>query len=125
MKCDISISRMEVFARHGVLPQERLTGARFHVSMQAQAEISALAYEQDNLEGTVSYATLTEIIQQEMDKPSRLLEHVAYRIGQHVLDECPAISDVRVSIEKENPPLGIQADAIGVTLSFSRSNPSL
>lgn len=125
MKCDISISHMEVFAQHGVLPQERLTGARFYVTMHAQAEINALAYEQDNLEGTVSYATLTDIIRQEMDKPSQLLEHVAYRIGQHVLDECPAIIDVRISIEKENPPLGIQADAIGVTLSFSRNNPSL
>lgn len=111
---------MQVFARHGVMPQERLTGANFYVSLCAEATIAPSAYEQDEFEGTVSYALLTSIVQQEMEQPSQLLEHVAYRIGQHILAECSTIANVTVKIEKENPPLGIQAQEIGIEITLSR-----
>ena len=99
---------MKVFAHHGALPQEQATGANFYVTLRAQVEMEKSAYEEDQLEGTVDYSILTQIVQMEMKIPSKLLEHVATRIGKKILSTCPTIHQITVHIEKENPPLGIQ-----------------
>lgn len=121
MKCDVRIRRMCVFARHGVLPQESLTGANFYVSLSAQCEVDDDSVRNDLLDGVVDYSLLTRIVQDEMAVPSQLLEHVAYRIAQHVLSVCPRVQHVEVMVEKENPPLGIAAEGVGVTIALDRA----
>lgn len=120
MEYKIRIEKMKVFALHGVLPQERSVGANFYVSIMADVDVQPLAYEQDELEGTVSYAMLTVAVREEMQKPSKLLEHVAKRIADRILMENPTISLVEVEVEKENPPLGVLCQSIGVKMTQKR-----
>ena len=116
----ISVKRMSVFAYHGVLPQERIVGAQFYVSLEAETEVTSEAYFDDNLNGTVNYAKLCEVVKQEMSVPSQLLERVAKRICDSVLAHFPSVQRIHVFIEKENPPLGIQSQSIGVKLVQAR-----
>lgn len=118
MKCDVRIRRMSVFARHGVLPQESLTGANFYVSLLAQCEVDDESVKNDSLEGVVDYSLLTRIVKDEMAVPSQLLEHVAYRIAQRVLSASPRVMRIEVTVEKENPPLGVAAEGVGVTITL-------
>ena len=46
-------SRVRFYAHHGVDPQEQLTGAYFHVGMEADTDFNE-AMQTDRLEGTVS-----------------------------------------------------------------------
>lgn len=87
----ILLPGVRFYAHHGVDPQEQLTGAYFHVGIEADTDFNE-AMQTDRLEGTVSYADLYESIKTEMDIPSKLLEHVAGRILQRLFDDFSSIS---------------------------------
>lgn len=116
----ITIDRLKLHAFHGALPQERIVGADFYVSLSARTEVEPSAWQHDLLEGTTNYADIVAIVRREMAVPSNLLEHVAARIASSVLAECPAVSSVSVTLEKENPPLGVLCRGVGVKIEQSR-----
>lgn len=115
----ILLQDQRVYARHGVLPQERETGAWFRVSVEAEADFTA-AMQSDRLEDTLSYAHLAGIVTAEMAQPSQLLEHVAARIARRTLEEHAQVRAITVRVVKENPPLGIECQGAGVELSLQR-----
>lgn len=116
----INVSRLNVFAHHGVMPQERLLGANFYVSIEACVNVSDQALLHDQLQGTVNYADVIDSIRAEMSVPSNLLEHVAHRVGKRILADFEQITSLSVTIEKENPPCGVRVDAVSVSLEMSK-----
>jgi len=117
---EISVNRIKVYARHGVSPQERTIGADFYVTVSALVEVEASAWQDDRLEGTADYSRFVCIVRREMSVPSNLLEHVAARIASAVLAECPSVLKASVTIEKENPPLGVLCDGVSVRMEQAR-----
>lgn len=115
----ILLPRVSFYAHHGVDPQEQLTGAYFHVGIEADTDFNE-AMRTDRLEGTVSYADLYESIKTEMDIPSKLLEHVAGRILQRLFDDFSSISRIRLTLTKENPPMGADCREAGVEIEAER-----
>ena len=117
---EISVNRIKVYAYHGVSPQEQTVGADFYVSISALVEVEASAWKDDQLEGTADYSRFVSITKREMAIPSNLLEHVASRIASSVLAECPSVLKVSVTIEKENPPLGVLCEGVCVKIEQTR-----
>ena len=66
------------------------------------------------LSGTINYAEVYELLKREMAKPSKLLEHVAGRIGESLFAAYPAIREIQLSVTKVNPPMGADSDGAGV-----------
>lgn len=110
---------LRIHARHGVDPQERLTGADFLVSIEADTDFTE-AMRTDRLEGTVSYADLYRLVKEEMATPSQLLEHVAGRILQRLFGHFPSVSRIRLTLTKENPPIGADGGQTGITVEAER-----
>ena len=106
----ILLPRVRFYAHHGVDPQEQLTGAYFHVGIEADTDFNE-AMQTDRLEGTVSYADLYESIKTEM---------VAGRILQRLFDDFPSISRIRLTLTKENPPMGADCREAGVEIEAER-----
>lgn len=100
----VCLNKVRFHANHGVLPQERATGGEFVVSLKAKY-LFEKAIESDNVEDTLNYAELFDIINKEMQKPSCLLEHVAGRIGKSIFEAMPSVRSVDVSVAKINPPI--------------------
>lgn len=117
---EISVNRIKVYAYHGCHPQERVVGGDFYVSIVAQVDVEASAWKDDQLEGTVDYSRFVSITKREMAVPSNLLEHVAARIASAVLEECHSVMKVSVTIEKENPPLGVVCEGVSVKIEQIR-----
>ncbi len=115
----ITIDRQKVFARHGALPQERLVGAYYYVSVEAETEDDT-ATRTDRLADTLSYADISQVITEEMGVRSDLLENVAGRIKERLIGCHPSVCRLSVRIIKENPPLGVQCEGAGVELTFVR-----
>lgn len=116
----IHIYRLALHGNHGVMPQERVVGAVFYVTLDADVEVAPEAYVEDRLEGTVSYADIIACIREEMGVPACLLEHLLYRMGHRILKDFPLIKALRLRIDKENPPCGVCVDNIGVTVCMTR-----
>jgi dihydroneopterin aldolase len=55
-----------------------------------------------------------------MEQPSQLLEHVAWRIAQALLERFPSVERVEIRVSKENPPMGADGREIGVEATFVR-----
>ena len=115
----ILLPQMQFHARHGVLPQERLVGAQFTVSLEAQVRFDE-ALLTDRLEGTVSYADIHQAVKEEMATPSALLEHVAGRIARRLLHDFPLIQALKIELMKQNPPMGADIPSAGVRLEVKR-----
>ena len=111
----IYINDLRFHAFHGVMPQERLTGNDYSVDLRVGYDVSS-AMLSDHVNDTVNYATLYEIVRQEMSVPSRLVERVAYRIADRISRRYPDVTRMDVRVTKLNPPLGADCHGAGVEL---------
>ena len=117
----IRIEGIKFYAFHGVLPQENLVGANFYIDLKLKTDFSRAA-ETDELEGTVSYADIYASVKEEMDMPSKLLEHVCQRIASRLFKDFPTIVSIDICLYKENPPMGACAQRIGVEAHYVRKD---
>lgn len=104
MKTKIKLYNMRFHAFHGVLPQERITGADFEVNLEIEADVTD-ACESDDVRDTVNYAEVYDLIKEEMDVPSDLIEHVAGRIYLKIKDHFTQIKRLEVRVAKHHPPV--------------------
>lgn len=102
-------------AFHGVDPQETAVGGDFVVNLRVGYDFSR-AMATDDVSDTLSYADLYDIVKREMGVPSKLLEHVAGRIAAAVVEYCPAIRSVDLTVTKVNPPMGADCGGAGVEI---------
>ena len=75
----IELEGMEFKAYHGCLEQEKVRGNLFTVDFRGELDLSAAA-ESDNLNDTLNYGEIYDLVAEEMSIPSELLENVAGRI---------------------------------------------
>ena len=100
----ITLDNLRFYAYHGAEPQEAIVGAWYTVNITLKADVTA-AILNDDLNSTINYAKVTEIIKAQMQIRSALLEHVAGRIANALLDDFAELTEVSVKVCKENPPV--------------------
>lgn len=115
----IHLNGLKLYAYHGVLPQENRIGAEYTLNLRLKTDFSHAA-ENDCLEGTVNYAEVFKAVKEEMNIPSLLLEHVIRRIASRLLNDFPAVSEIRITLDKQNPPMGADCKEVGVEATFCR-----
>ena len=111
----IELEGMEFKAYHGVLEQEKVRGNEFVVDFRGELDLSAAA-ESDNLNDTLNYADIYEIVAYEMSIPSELLENVAGRILKAIEKQFPQLVSFSVRVSKKRPPVDGVAQWSRVTL---------
>jgi dihydroneopterin aldolase len=111
----IVLKEVRFHAFHGVMPQERKVGADFLLSLRLGYDISK-AMQTDDVADTLNYAEVYQLVKQEMEQPSALLEHVAGRIAQTLMQQFPAIKSIDLTLTKQNPPMGADCQGAGVEL---------
>lgn len=109
----IFLRQVRFHAYHGVLEQERRVGNDYVINVVAECDF-AHAMQTDELEDTVNYAEIYRVVKEEMAIPSKLLEHVAGRIGERLFNEFPSLQSLDISIMKVNPPFGADCEGAGV-----------
>ena len=95
-------------------------------AMETTIEINSLrihafhgVMEQENLEETVNYAQIIEVIKQEMSIPSELLENVAYRIKTAISRQFHRIKHGKIKIAKLQPPIpNVDIQSVAVIISW-------
>lgn len=115
MKSYILLENLIFYAHHGVFPQETAVGNTFIVNLKISLNLEK-SCKSDNLEDTVSYADIYEDVKKEMAIPSKLLEHVAFRIIRCLKNKYSLIDTVEIKLSKQNPPIGGQSDSASIIL---------
>jgi dihydroneopterin aldolase len=115
----IFLDDMRFYAYHGVMEQERRVGGEYGVSLVVEADLTQ-AIATDDVADTVNYAELYELVKREMAVPSKLLEHVAGRIGQSAMDKFDRITALTIRVTKLNPPMGADCNGASVEIKVKR-----
>lgn len=116
MKTSIELKNMRFFAHHGVLPQERVIGNEFVVNLKLETDFSA-ACKTDEVEDTLNYAHVFDLVKAEMQTPSNLLEHVAGRILRKIRETYPNLGAIEIRVAKMHPPVSGEAEMAEVVIN--------
>ena len=115
----IKVNNIRVHAHHGCLREESIIGSDYRVDVEVQADLSRPS-QTDALKDTVDYVRIHSIVKEEMELPSKLLEHVAQRILNRILEELLSVSLAMVQVYKINPPIGGDVESVSVVLTAKR-----
>ena len=113
----ITVEGIRVFAYHGHLPEEAVLGGHFIVNVWVEADTTEVE-KTDDLNDTVDYVKIIEIVKQQMAIRSNMIEHPAKRIVDAILP-LNKVQKVTVEVEKVLPPIDATFDKISVTTEGS------
>ena len=117
MEYKICLNNLHFYSFIGVAEEERKIGNEFKVSLTVFIPYSE-EIEKDEIEATVSYADLFEIIKEEMGVKRKLLEKTASEISRHIRQKFPQIKNGEITIEKVHPPIPGMLGSASVSLLF-------
>lgn len=112
----ILLEGMEFFAYHGHYKEEQIIGTKFIVDIEMEFE-SGKAEHSDHLSDTINYQEIYQLVQKEMEINAHLLERVARRILDSVMQRFLQVKSVQVKISKINPPLGGKVKQVSFILT--------
>lgn len=115
----IMIHGLQVYAYHGVNPEEKQEGQPFLFDITAGYD-TRLAGRTDRVEDTVSYAKMAKRVRAVATAEKYdLLERLAAVIAQTLLEEFP-LEEVTVCVRKPRAPITAAFDWVGVEITRSR-----
>lgn len=120
MDC-ICIQGLEFYGRHGCLPEENALGQLFAVDVSLYLDLAPVG-KSDNLHDTVNYALVAKTVEKVVEgKPQKLIESVAEKIAQNILDEYEPVKRLKITVHKSAAPLEVVFRDVSVTIERERS----
>ena len=95
----IELENIRFKAYHGVMPQEKIVGNNYEVNLLVKGDFIEASMT-DNLDKTINYAELYDIINTQMMIPSDLIEHVAGRIINEIKSAFPDLTEIKLRSEE-------------------------
>ncbi len=111
----INLRGIKLFAYHGCLEEEALIGGNFVVNVQIKFNFSDAA-KCDELNQTIDYSAVYELVKHEMAIRSKLIENVAGRIADRMKREFKGIESLSVEVVKLNPPIHGHVEEVSVVI---------
>ena len=112
----IKIENLEIFANHGVYPEENRLGQKFLVSCILYVDTRKVG-KTDDLEASVNYGTISHLIKEKMEEKNyRLIEAVAEQLAEEILLFDEKIRKVMVEVKKPWAPVGLPLETVSVKI---------
>ena len=115
----IRIENMEFYSYHGHFKEEQIVGNKFLVNLVIEANLEKPS-ETDELKDAINYQYVYELVKEEMEHKSHLLENIAKRILDRIFSEMNGMDQVQIKVSKMNPPVGGKMDCVSVILSRNK-----
>lgn len=116
----VTLEGLEFFAYHGVSDQEQSIGNKYQVDVSVFGDFKNVILS-DSINDAVNYSNIYQVIKIEMERRSRLLEHLAGRIMKSIFECFDDINKAEVSVYKYNPPIGGVGKWAKITLNYDRN----
>ena len=112
----IRIQNLEVFANHGVFPEETRLGQKFLVSAELLVDTRA-AGKSDELDQSIHYGMVAQEITSYMKTHTRkLIEAAAEDLAEHLLLTYPLMKGIVLEIKKPWAPVGLPLETVSVCI---------
>jgi len=117
----IRITRIGIFAYHGVYEEEARLGQRFFISVDARLDLSD-AGQADDLAQSVSYADIAARVQEiAVSQRFKIIEALGEAIAQDLLRAYPRIECVSITVEKPGAAVAAILESIAITITRMRA----
>jgi 7,8-dihydroneopterin aldolase/epimerase/oxygenase len=108
----IHLAHLKFFASHGVHHEERVLGGTYEIN-------AAVTFKADkritDLQQTVNYTIIYDIIRQRMQTPAALLETVAQDLADSIYALDNRIASIDINVQKMHPPIEAFEGSISVS----------
>lgn len=112
----ICIKNLEVFAKHGVFPEENTLGQKFVISAVLYTSTRE-AGKTDDLAKSIHYGEVSHFIKEFMEQNTwKLLETVAERLAEELLLQTEGLEKVRLELKKPWAPVGLPLETVSVEI---------
>lgn len=112
----IKIENLEVFAKHGVFPEENVLGQKFLVSATLFTN-TRKAGKTDDLTASIHYGEVSQFIDRYMKEHTfQLLERVAESLAEELLMNTAGLEKIILEIKKPWAPVGLPLETVSVEI---------
>lgn len=112
----IYIKGLEIFAKHGVFPEENVLGQKFIISAVLHTDIRE-AGKTDNLTKSIHYGEVSLMMKEYLERHTfALLERAVETLAEKMLLEIPGLEKVELELEKPWAPIGLPLETVSVAI---------
>lgn len=112
----IKIENLEIYAKHGVFPEENKLGQKFLVSVVLYTD-TRKAGKTDDLTASIHYGEVSQFIDSYMKEHTyQLIERVAESLAEELLLNIPRLEKVRLEVKKPWAPIGLPLESVSVEI---------
>ncbi|MDR1734322.1 MAG: dihydroneopterin aldolase [Oscillospiraceae bacterium] len=116
----ITIRGLELYAKHGVNPEEKRDGQVFFLDITVWFHATE-AMQSDDLDATVNYASVIKVATHYfLDQIFDLIERAAYVTAQAIMDAFPLIESLELTVHKPGAPIKASVQDIAFTMTLNR-----
>ncbi len=109
----IELKKLRFPAYHGLYEEEKKTGNEFEISLAVA--YTPLSGTITDLDDTVNYVALYQLLNSEMQKPRHLLETFAMEVAELIHLSFPRVKKLEISVIKLHPPIAGFTGHVGVS----------
>ena len=114
---EIHVEDLEVFARHGVFPEENRLGQKFVISLVLYVDTRP-AGTADRLEQSVHYGEVSAFLTDYMHQNTfQLIETAAEHMAEEVLLHYPLVKGLTLELKKPWAPVGLPLKTVSVKIT--------
>lgn len=112
----IRIENLELYAYHGVFPEENKLGQKFVICATLYVDATKAA-RTDDLTQSVNYGDVCHFMKAWMEENTvQLIETVADTLARNILLQYPLVQRVELEVKKPNAPVLLPFDYVSVTV---------
>ena len=112
----IKIEDLEVFANHGVFPEENVLGQKFVVSAVLYTDTRKAGLE-DELSASIHYGEVSAFITEYLKSHTfKLLERIAEGLAEEMLIKVEGLQKVKLELKKPWAPVGLPLKTVSVEI---------
>jgi dihydroneopterin aldolase/2-amino-4-hydroxy-6-hydroxymethyldihydropteridine diphosphokinase len=113
----IKIKNLEVFANHGVFPEENVLGQKFLISAVLYTDVRRAGLT-DNLSYSIHYGEVSQFINTFMKQHTyKLIEKVAESLAEELLLHTKYLEKIDLEVKKPWAPVGLPVEYVSVSIT--------
>lgn len=112
----IKIENLEVYAYHGVFPEEKEKGQKFYINATLESDLRK-AGRTDDLTASTHYGEVALLLHEKMtEKSYDLIERAAEVCAEAVLLQFPLIRSITLELRKPEAPIPLPFESVSVVI---------
>lgn len=114
---EIHVENLEVFANHGVFPEETALGQKFLISLTMYID-TRKAGKTDELSHSINYGEVSSFMNvYTKEHPRKLIEAAAEDLAEELLLKFPLLKGVTLELKKPWAPVGLPLETVSVKIT--------